>query len=610
VFAALRYDAGGDFTASYKFDWAKGNFVGDARVTPVINTLGERVTVGTNPDGSPIKANFPVPNALGTLLTQLIAAQPAGGGRFGPITLNPNDRRPDAANQSFATKGFQRVQGHNLSMEWQASDSITVKNTLGYRKNAVFSGGSTVAGLSGLEFNAGGIVPYSTFVALSTVPGFGTLPASQQGPIIQQIAANFAPLANAGLYFAPYEGQSYGRHWQVSDELQVNYTADRLNITAGLLYYQSRTKDSGLPGFTPNIAFAPTSTTISLGNAAQGIGHQQAIGKTKSYAAYAQVEFDITEQLGIVAGGRWTKDDKYGIFQDRGTFVGSRTGEGTINFANTIDGTFKKSRFTYSIGLNYQPNDDMLFYAKYATGFLSGGIYADIAFPAETAKSWEAGAKLDLLDRRVRFNIAAYKADYTNAQATSSGRAIGRSDLPIAVISNGKLKAKGVELDVTLAPFDGFTVGGTVGYTKSSFDSPDPRLADGYDIKPSGQPGYVGTVNAQYVTQPLFGDANLLIRADMIFQSKSRVIGAHQVVVDFPVFAPYEFIPAKQLVNARLALRDVSIGGANWEFGLWAKNLFDNKKPLYPFQYPYFLMTTSYEKARTYGLDVIVKFNP
>ena len=121
--------------------------------------------------------NIPGPNTIGSLLTAIIAAQPAGGGVFGPITLNPNDRRPDAANQSFNTRGFQRVEGHNLTLEWQASDSVTLKNTFGYRRNGVFSGGATIAGLSGLQFTPGAVTPYANFVGLSALgAAFAALP--------------------------------------------------------------------------------------------------------------------------------------------------------------------------------------------------------------------------------------------------------------------------------------------------------------------------------------------------------------------------------------------------------------------------------------------------
>ena len=599
VFAALRYDNGGDITATYKFDWSKGKFTGSARTTPVIN-----------------------PNDfIGNLLLSIIAAQPAGGGAYGPVFLNPSDRRPDAYNQAFATNGYQEVQGHSLTLEWQASDSVTVKNIMAYRENEVFSGGASIAGLSGLEFNQGAVLPYAQFAAISALSAAGVnvalpenaaLVQSTIGQYAQGLSAQVAAANAAGqpLYFAPYEGQSYGTHWQVSDELQVNYTDDRLNVTAGLMYFQSSTTDSALPGFAPNIAFTPVSTTIPLGNPALGLGAQRANGKTKSYAAYTQVEYNITDQLGIVLGGRITRDEKRGIFQNQGLFVGDRNTDGEVIYNNTIGGVFNKTKPTYSIGLNYEPTDAILVYAKHSTGFLSGGIYADLAFAPETAKSYEIGVKSELLDRRVRLNVTAWKVDYTNAQASTSGQAIMRPDLPIAVVTNGKLKAQGIEIDANVVPFAGFSVGGTLGYTDVKLRDPNPALADGYDIKPTGQPKFAGTVNAQYVTPPLFGDATLLLRADMTFQSKTRVIGGHGVIEDYPVFAPYEFQPSKQLVNARIALRDVDLGGANVEIGLWSRNLFDNKKPMYPFQYPYFLMTTTYEPARTYGLDVIVKFKP
>ena len=39
-------------------------------------------------------------------------------------------------------------------------------------------------------------------------------------------------------------------------------------------------------------------------------------------------------------------------------------------------------------------------------------------------------------------------------------------------------------------------------------------------------------------------------------------------------------------------------------------SVLDNKDALYSFNYAEFLITSSYVPARTYGLDVIVRFNP
>jgi iron complex outermembrane receptor protein len=576
VFASLRFDPGTDFTATYKFDWSKGKFVPEARIITLLN-----------------------PNDfIGRLLLGVIAAQPAGGGKFGPVSVNSNDRRPDAFNNAWTTHGFQRVQGHNLTLEWRASDKLTLKNIFAYRKTGVFSGGTSIAGLSGTEFTAAAIQPYALFVAATTVPGFATLPPAQQGAVIGQVAQGLTPLV--GRYFAAYEGASYGRHWQVSDELQLNYSTENLDLTAGLLYFKSKTSDSGLPGFAPNFAFQPVTQTIPKGNVLE------AGGTTKSYAAYLQAEYAFTPQFGIVAGGRITKDEKVSRFSKGGTFNGSDIVGKTV----VPNAEFKKSKFTYSLGVNYKPTDDLLLYAKYATGFLSGGAYADISFEPEIATSWEAGLKSEFLDRRVRFNLAAYSVKYKNLQASIPGSTIARFDLNIAVVRAGNLKVEGLEADLNIVPFDGLTLGGTVGYiSKQRLSDNNPLLDNnGAGRVPIGQPDWVGTVNAQYVTSPFWGDATLMLRADMTFQSKMRISPNPLIDTQHPAFIPFKYMPSKQLVNGRIALRDVEIGGANVEFALWGKNILDNKKPLYEFLFPNFLATASYEQARTYGLDVIFKF--
>jgi outer membrane receptor protein involved in Fe transport len=78
-----------------------------------------------------------------------------------------------------------------------------------------------------------------------------------------------------------------------------------------------------------------------------------------------------------------------------------------------------------------------------------------------------------------------------------------------------------------------------------------------------------------------------------------------------PALAPYEFTKGRAIVNGRVALRDIDMrGGGRLEVGLWAKNLLDNKDVLYAFNFGEILMTSSFQQARTYGLDVIVRFNP
>ncbi|RYG31057.1 MAG: TonB-dependent receptor, partial [Burkholderiales bacterium] len=585
IFAALRYDDGGAITATYKFDWIKGTNTPEARTVAAIN-----------------------PNDfVGGMLTAILAAQPAGGGRFGPVTLNPSNKRPDAYNNAWTQQGWQKGMGHNLTIDLQASDSLTFKNITAYRKGRVYAP-ATVAGLDGLEFTPGSVLPYARFAAISFLSGqqvnvADPANAALVAGTITSFAQNFGQ--QVGSYFAGYGGHGYGRSSQFSNELQANYTSDFVTVTAGLLYYEGKELSSGLPGYRANFSFQPVPTLLPLG------GIQDLTNKTVSMAAYAQAEFNITPELGLVLGGRLTRDKKTGGVELGGTFVGDRFGEGEIVGTTFLPYDFKKTKPTYSVGLNYQPTPDILLYGKYSTAFLSGGAVADLAFPPETVKSWEAGIKSDLFDRLVRFNLTGWMADYSNAQAANSGTCCNRPELSVIVLSNGKIEAKGVEAELNIAPLPGLSFGGSVGYTDVKQVGTDPLLSQGRDTRPTNAPKWAGTANVTYVTPALFGDANMLFRLDTTFQTKFRTYPYTDVDTVNPALAPYEFTKGRAIVNGRVALRDVDMGGGGkLEVGLWAKNLLDNKDVLYAFNFAEILMTSSFQPARTYGLDVIVRFNP
>ncbi len=580
VFAALRFDNGGALTATYKFDWMEGKTTPDARTVPVINP------------------NDPV----GGMLLAILNAQPENGGQFGPTTLNPSNKRPRAYNNAWSQEGWQKGLGHNLTMDLQVNDQLSFKNITAYRQGRIY-GPSTIAGLDGMELTADAVLPYATFAAGSQVPGFADLSPEQQGTVIGQYAQGLA--SQVGNYFSTYGGQFYARSWQFSNELQANYTSDLVTLTAGALYYEGFERNSALPGFRPNYTFMPVPSLLPLGR------EQILRNKTVSLAAYAQAEFAVTPELGVVLGGRITRDKKTGGVLLNGTFVGDRFGSGELGGYTSEDYDFTKTKPTYSVGLNYQPNSDILLYGKYSTAFLSGGAVADIIFPPETVKSWEAGFKADMFDRKVRFNLTGWLADYGNAQSAQSGTCCNRPDLAIIVVSNGKVKAKGFEAELNVAPFRGLSLGGSVGYTDVKQIDADPLLTQGRPTKPANAPKWAGTANITYVTPALFGDANLFMRLDTTFQTKMRMYPYLDVDTVNPSFAPYEFTKGRAIFNGRIALRDIDMrGGGNLEVGLWGKNLLDNKDVAYSFNFGDILINSSYQPARTYGLDVIVRFNP
>ena len=584
LFASLKFQPTDDFKMVYKYDWSHADNTPEARQINVINPQ----------------------SFIGNLLTQVLAAQD-GTNPYGPIVLNPANKRQDATNNAWTQPGFARAYGHNLTTSWRINDHLSFKDIAAYRYSQAY-GPSTIGGLEGMQFTQGAVVPYAIFAAASSVPGFGSLPPATQAYIIGQYAAGLQP--SVGKYFAVYEGNSYGYEHQWSNEAQLNYNSRLLTVTLGGLYYRSFEKDGGLPGMAPNFAFQPLSQLLPLG------GLQNTSSRATSLAAYGQAELHLTPKLDIVAGGRVTKDKKVAGSETGGTFVGARD-DGTLTGVAVGSTTFKKTKPTFSVGVNYKPIRDVLVYAKYSTAFLSGGVVGPVQFEPETVKSIEGGLKSEFFDHKLRFNLALYQAHYQHSQSAQSGSVIADPDNPggtlarygVVVIDNGPLHAKGFEAEVTAAPIEGVTVGGSVGYTDAKLLRPNPLIAQGHRYLLNGVAKWIGQVYGQYQSQPVFDDATVLFRLDANYQGKYRNISDPDFREDGEAaFAPYEFTKARWILNGRLALRDVKMGAVSAEFGVWARNLTNNRDALYTLQFGDFLINSSYQPARTYGLDINFKF--
>ena len=157
--------------------------------------------------------------------------------------------------------------------------------------------------------------------------------------------------------------------------------------------------------------------------------------------------------------------------------------------SQTLPFTYKNTKPSYLVGVNYKPNDDILVYAKYSTAFVSGGSVGGVPFEAETAKSWEAGIKADLLDRRFRTSLSLYHASYKNYQSAQGATNFARlhhCKLPAirparvrwgrSWCTSGGVKAKGFEFDFSAAPARGVTLGGNLGYSKVTYNNVNPVI--------------------------------------------------------------------------------------------------------------------------------------
>jgi iron complex outermembrane receptor protein len=205
--------------------------------------------------------------------------------------------------------------------------------------------------------------------------------------------------------------------------------------------------------------------------------------KTKSYAAFADVSFDITDQFKISGGLRYTRDDKTGTVFRR-NFTGIRSPvfgnaaavPGLIRTNYTNDRTFEK--LTPRISLSYQPGDDLNFYASYGKGFKSGGfdMRGDAIFTPttvggyepETIDSFELGMKGAFLDRKLFANVALYSSKYKDQQVTVQVPSVF-GGVASFVDNAGRGDIYGAELELRAVPSPYFSMNAAVGYTHADY---------------------------------------------------------------------------------------------------------------------------------------------
>ena len=185
----------------------------------------------------------------------------------------------------------------------------------------------------------------------------------------------------------------------------------------------------------------------------------------RSKAVFGQLTYSVTPALRATAGVRHTDDDKSRVgstnFQQAPTF------NPATDFKLLNNATLETSKTTWKLGAEYDLAPSAMAYASIATGYKSGGFNdgclagssalgipcpAAVAVPAgtlfyqpETLKSWEAGVKARILDKRASVNLALFNYDYTNLQL--SGVAIVAGAPRFVTQNAGVASVKGLELD-------------------------------------------------------------------------------------------------------------------------------------------------------------------
>ncbi len=252
--------------------------------------------------------------------------------------------------------------------------------------------------------------------------------------------------------------------------------------------------------------------------------------KDSSVAAFGQARFAVTDKLEVYAGLRLTQETKkqrfYSILHNDGVFSVAPPmfipGPGQTIVAlplSEVHDTFKAT--TPRIGFDYKLTPDALVYLSYAEGFKSGGFTGRPsngsikAYGPERVKTWEAGAKTELFDHRLRINGAIFSSKYQDLQLLVFNPGTGLFETTNA----GDVDIKGAELEIQARPVDHLTTAFTAGYLDAHYT----RLAPGVigvtlSSKPPLSPKWTYSANVAYAIP--IGDNELELRADYSWRDK------------------------------------------------------------------------------------------
>ncbi|TAJ92256.1 MAG: TonB-dependent receptor [Gammaproteobacteria bacterium] len=292
---------------------------------------------------------------------------------------------------------------------------------------------------------------------------------------------------------------------QYSQELQLTGKAfdDRLDYVLGLYYF---TESGYVHDFVPfNTAYL-------------WIYDYKNDVSTDSYAIYTHLDYQITDDLGLTFGARYSIEQKEfeGGQGDLNGFSYKLLGCNDPNaIANTYPGTFvpwsvilagvpitcqqalgfpdpanplryfpvgadsqEWDVFTPKVGLQYHVNDNLMAYFSYSEGFKSGGWTtrlsepisdsADARFDPEYDTTFEIGMKSDWFDNHLRLNVAAFYSEYDGIQ-------INVQEGPSPVYQNaGDAEIIGVEMELQTVLDNGFALDINAGYIDAEYS----RLED------------------------------------------------------------------------------------------------------------------------------------
>lgn len=320
-------------------------------------------------------------------------------------------------------------------------------------------------GLNDQDLEAFGLTWTSTYdisdaLELTYILGFETAEIDSRGDIDGGSGANFLP-GGATPGSIPFPSESAGNVDdldQVTHEIRLSFdTGGRLRAQTGIFLFNEDVSITSL-----------SFDTLSPGNPENGRATRDQ--QTDSIGLFASLAYDVTDQLTLAGGVRWTDDEKdFTVARAQ-----SPIGAGPLG---PISGTTQDDELSWDVSATYALTPEVNLYSRIARSFRAPSIQGRLVFgddvsiaDSETVTSYESGLKSTLLSGRARLNLSGFYYELDDQQLTSVGGATNT----VALFNADKGIGYGFEADIEAALFEGFTA--TAGLSWNETELRDPGL--------------------------------------------------------------------------------------------------------------------------------------
>ncbi|WP_108810860.1 TonB-dependent receptor domain-containing protein [Sphingorhabdus sp. Alg231-15] len=384
---------------------------------------------------------------------------------------------------------------------------------------------------------------------------------------------------------------------QFSQEFQLLYESDSLNGVLGAYYLDA----NAFNVFDVLLATTGALPFVGLpGLNAQTLGDVD----TETWSIFGDFTYDISDQLSLSVGGRYTSDKRSARIL-RTTFINGfsdQFGGAGVPILVTSDfedsDTFKE--FTPRASISWKPNENHNIYFTYSRGFKGGGfdprgqtsatpdfdqdgtvsadeVFNFLQFDPETVDSYELGWKASLLDNRLNVSFALFKGDYSDVQIPGSvgfdTDGDGTNDSFAGITSNAaSADVNGFEFEGRAlvgrdfaGPGSRFNVSWSLGYLDADFNTFIDNL--GNDVADErvfqNTPDWTGSMSFNLGVPVASGMLDLI--SSISFRSDASQFESPNPFLDQDGFS---------LVDASLVYTDDS---DLFSIGVHGKNLFDKR---------------------------------